>query len=230
MPKKPWFKFHAQDWLAEPHLRMCGPAAHGLLINLMAIAHGNSDVGYLGAVCKQNASRMLAWSPQTVSKAWAELEQNGRIMLAENGQWCIPRMVADNEYASKQAEFGAQGGSIRAQTLKGGLKGGLKAEKRREDIEKKREDIERGASPKSFKQWSEDDLKKSMAENDGILSADDAAAFFDYWSEPSAKGRLALSLKPTWDTRRRMQTWARNNEKRGNRNTGGDGFVSSLPK
>jgi hypothetical protein len=35
--------------------------------------------------------------------------------------------------------------------------------------------------------------------------------FFDYWREPSASGRMRLSLEDTWDTNLRLQRWARNN-------------------
>jgi len=81
-----------------------------------------------------------------------------------------------------------------------------------------------------FKTWRESNLRASADSHGDVLDADAIADFVSYWSEPTASGGMRMHRQDAWDTRRRMQTWARNNEKRGNRNTGGDTFVSSLPK
>ena len=243
--RNPWFKFHPQDWLTDVELRACSSAARGTLMDLMCIAHNSEEYGVcmpdLQTSTRKRVAKHLALTLRTLDSHLTILIQMHRICMTgveqmsdicqtgvgqvsdrcrtDAGHLYVKRMVKDHAFSSKQSEKGVKGAAQR-----------LKPEQNRTDKEQNRTDIGKTASPKSFKQWSESDLRKSMAENDGILSADDAAAFFDYWSEPTSKGRLALSLKPTWDTRRRMQTWARNNEKRGNRNTGGDTFVSSLPK
>ena len=87
-----------------------------------------------------------------------------------------------------------------------------------------------GSKPKGFKSWSEVDLRSSAETHEDVLKGADVDDFVSYWMEPKESGKPRISGQDAWDTRRRMQTWARNNEKRGNRNTGGDTFVSSLPK
>lgn len=113
--KHPWFKFDADAWGADPHLRMCSPAAHGLLINLMAIAHGADPYGFIVngdlVIDQHNMGKVMAWNRQTVGKAWAELEQHGRIVLSEVGSWYIPRMVRDYEQAIIDSKNGSKGGN-----------------------------------------------------------------------------------------------------------------------
>jgi hypothetical protein len=62
--------------------------------------------------------------------------------------------------------------------------------------------------PKSFKQWTRDDLTASVqaANADGLLLPDEVADFVEYWTEPTASGRFRFTLEKTWDTRRRMKT------------------------
>ncbi|MCP4493427.1 MAG: hypothetical protein GY820_39885 [Gammaproteobacteria bacterium] len=115
MKKKPWLKFYAQDWLADPHLSLCDPASHGLLINLMALAHGAEPYGCLingeRPLTEDDVRRVLAWPYQTVRKAWAQLAHEGRIKRAEAGHWYIPRMVKDRDYSMQQSLLGKQGGN-----------------------------------------------------------------------------------------------------------------------
>ena len=147
MSKKPWLKFDAEAWLSDPHLRMCSPAAQGLLINLMAIAHGANPYGYLVngtlAINEQNIGKIMAWNRQTVGKAWAELVLHGRTVEAECGLWYIPRMVKDNEESAKHSANGAKGGNPSLL----GVNPPLKAEKRERREEKKREDTKGETSP-----------------------------------------------------------------------------------
>jgi len=141
MKHNPWFKFNPTRWLADPHLRMCSPQSHGLLINLMAYAHNGNPYGYLSnggmAIGPQEASRMLAWNHQTVSRAWAELEQHGRIARAEGELWCIPSMVKDYAYSLQQSELGKQGGNP---ALMATLKATHKPEKNKRREEKNNND------------------------------------------------------------------------------------------
>jgi len=224
MSKRPWFKFHPQDWLADPHLRMCSPPAQGLLINLMALAHINSEPGYLGAIDKQNAGRALAWNGQTVSKAWAELEQNGRIARADNGQWCIPRMVRDNEYSNKQAEYGKQGGNPT-------LKAPLKPEQSRADKETDAE--ESRYARKGFPEWSLDDFEHSVAAVNmaGALTDQDIADFVAHWTQPTPSGAMGFQEQRQWDTRTRLEKWVRVKMDRKTRGKADKPkFVSSIPE
>ena len=211
MSKQPWLKFDAEAWLSDPHLRMCSPAAQGLLINLMAIAHGANPYGYLVngtlAINDQNIGKILAWNRQTVGKAWAELVLHGRTVEAECGLWYIPRMVKDHAESAKHSANGAKGGN----PLLLGVKPPLKAEKKESKSKKeKREDpptVPTGTGKaKSFKQWTKEDFQESIikANHDGIINKAECINFRDYWIEPSASGRMKFSLQKTWDTRLRI--------------------------
>ena len=44
---EPWFKFYPTDWRSDPRLRMCGIAARGLWIEMIALMHEASPYGHL---------------------------------------------------------------------------------------------------------------------------------------------------------------------------------------
>jgi hypothetical protein len=149
MKPKPWFKFYTQDWLGDHRLNNCSPAAHGLLIRLMAFAHNAEPYGFIrdkyGPITADMVAQMRSWPHQTVTKAWAELEHEGRIaracyehevsmIEASTEQWYIPRMVADHAYLLQQSELGKTGGNP---TLKGCLK--PEAEQSKKQIRKEAE-------------------------------------------------------------------------------------------
>lgn len=66
----------------------------------------------------------------------------------------------------------------------------------------------KNAKPKSFKQWTIEDLSKSVEENntDKLLTEQETTDFIGYWTQKTATGRLLLATEKTFDTRRRMQT------------------------
>jgi len=75
----------------------------------------------------------------------------------------------------------------------------------------------KGETPKTFKQWDAKDLSNAVKAIGEVLDAEQQQAFIDYWTEPMASGKPRMSGEKAWDTKRRMGTWARNNEKRYNR-------------
>jgi len=75
----------------------------------------------------------------------------------------------------------------------------------------------KGETVKTFKQWNVEDLGKAVEAIEGTLDTEQAEAFIDYWTEPMANGKPRMSGEKAWDTKRRMGTWARNNEKQSNR-------------
>lgn len=87
----------------------------------------------------------------------------------------------------------------------------------KESKEKKEESVlgsPIGDTPKkSFKSLTKEEfynsLKPFVAEYGKELVRD----FYDYWTEPNASGKLKFQLEKTWDTARRLKTWAKNEEK-----------------
>jgi hypothetical protein len=70
--------------------------------------------------------------------------------------------------------------------------------------------------PKTFKTWTPADLITSAtaANADGLLSVSELAEFVGYWTEPMGNGKPRCTGETAWDTRRRVQTWRRNEDKR----------------
>jgi hypothetical protein len=59
----------------------------------------------------------------------------------------------------------------------------------------------------NFKKWSEQDLIEAMTPYKDRYSKELLNAFFNYWSEPLANGKMRLTSQDAWDTGRRLVTW-----------------------
>jgi hypothetical protein len=66
------------------------------------------------------------------------------------------------------------------------------------------------ATPKTFKQWTEKDFGEALKSFTNQHPKERLRAFFDYWREKSAAGKMRLQLERTWDTKSRLETWERN--------------------
>lgn len=66
------------------------------------------------------------------------------------------------------------------------------------------------AKPKSFKQWTEKEFGEILKSFTGKHPNERLRAFFDYWREKSASGKMKIQLERTWDTQSRLETWERN--------------------
>lgn len=60
---------------------------------------------------------------------------------------------------------------------------------------------------KSFKQWNLEEFSADIQRFPEFSQI--AEAFRDYWTEPSASGKMRFQLQQTWDTCRRLRTWER---------------------
>jgi len=71
-----------------------------------------------------------------------------------------------------------------------------------------------GKPPKRDADWFKEECKKVVDELPDVLAKSERAAFFDYWTEPSASGNLRFAAQKFFDFKRRMQNWQRRaNEK-----------------
>src|SRR5262249_55925288 len=98
---RPWMKFYATDWRADPRLRMGSLAARGLWIDPMTYMHEGEPYGHLtidGVPPPAHAIAALVGRPVSeVAKALAELEARRVFDRAENGAIVSRRMVRDKE-------------------------------------------------------------------------------------------------------------------------------------
>jgi hypothetical protein len=62
---------------------------------------------------------------------------------------------------------------------------------------------------KSFKIWEEEEFKKDLSTHLETFGRDTLNAFFKYWSEKSATGKMKFQLEKTWETKKRLENWRR---------------------
>jgi hypothetical protein len=118
---QPYLKFFVQDWLSNTKLKMCSMAAHGLMVNIMSIAHREQDYGYI--LLKQNfkqkdntclgfaqmLARLLPFESLEIFHALQELV--GESVLHIEGEKLIcHRMVRDYKLSLTRSESGREGG------------------------------------------------------------------------------------------------------------------------
>jgi len=113
---RPWLKFYAETWLADPHLRLCDASARGVLIDLMSLAHFGSPYGYVTngkkALTDKEIPDALRIPWQTWRKSKASLLEHHRLEYDEDRDALfIPRMVRDGVKSDKARMYGLQGGN-----------------------------------------------------------------------------------------------------------------------
>jgi hypothetical protein len=63
------------------------------------------------------------------------------------------------------------------------------------------------AKAPSFKSYSNQDLINQMKPLIDKFGKDTCNAFYSYWSEPLANGKMRLTNEKAWDTNRRLTSW-----------------------
>lgn len=77
------------------------------------------------------------------------------------------------------------------------------------DKNDKKELVAAATKPKSFKIWDELEFKTDMSTHLETFGRDTLNAFFKYWSEKSATGKMKFQLEKTWETKKRLENWRR---------------------
>ncbi len=76
MAKRPAMMFYPADWLTDPQLGMCSPAARGIWMDILCLMHKNSESGKLEGTINQ-LSRPCRCTPDELADALAELAESG---------------------------------------------------------------------------------------------------------------------------------------------------------
>jgi hypothetical protein len=66
----------------------------------------------------------------------------------------------------------------------------------------------------SFKTWNEEQFKADLSTHLETFGRDMLNAFFKYWSERSASGKMKFQLEKTWETKKRLENWRRIDEEK----------------
>lgn len=114
MAKLPSFAFYPGDWLKDPALRRCSPAARGVWIDMLCLMFESEQRGTLISAdrlwSKQELAQVIAGDQNQVLACIDELLANGVASRDKRGAILSRRMVRDEK--------------IRAQRVKAGLLGG----------------------------------------------------------------------------------------------------------
>lgn len=113
--KMPYIKFFTRDWLNEPRLRLCSPAARGLWIDLICLMAGSEKHGYLvhngRPFTDSELSILISVDKDTVKGLLNELKSQGVCSVDDKGCIFSRRLVADESKRAKASESGKRGGN-----------------------------------------------------------------------------------------------------------------------
>ena len=126
--KRPSFQFYPGDWLRDPALRSCSPAARGLWIDMLCLMHEGTPYGYLKVNLKvilpDKLARMTGLTFDEAERLLFELEEAGVFSRDKSGCIFSRRMIQDEEIRKKRAAGGFKGGNpILISSAKDNLKG-----------------------------------------------------------------------------------------------------------
>lgn len=115
MSATPWMKFYPSDWRADPALRMCGLAARGLWMEMLALMHEATPRGLLlingNPVAANQLAVLVGADTETVENLLSELETGGVFSRKKNGVIFSRRMERDENLSRKNRENGKKGGN-----------------------------------------------------------------------------------------------------------------------
>ena len=104
----PWAKFYFRDWLSESGLKLCGYAARGLWIDLLATMYDLERPGYLQIAGKpvtlEQIAQLRGGTPAEVRRLLGELDRAGVLSRDESGVIYSRRMVRDARERDTTAE------------------------------------------------------------------------------------------------------------------------------
>jgi hypothetical protein len=111
----PWFKFFPGNWIGDTQLRLCTPAARGLLIDCLCMMHEGKRRGYLETangrpIDDDMLSRLSGTFKGDVYTLRMELIENGVLSVGDDGVPYSRRMVKDSAKSAKCSEAAVRGG------------------------------------------------------------------------------------------------------------------------
>lgn len=122
LTNQPYLPLYVDDWMNNTKLKMCSPAAHGVMISIMSIMHKESTYGkiLLKQKFKQTDKQIQNFALQVAKVSafdFAEIENPLTELLSEgvlliDGDYLVcKRMVRDAEISEKRSNAGFKGGA-----------------------------------------------------------------------------------------------------------------------
>lgn len=181
MRADPWMKFYPTAWRSDPRLRMCGLAARGLWIEMIALMHEASPYGHLLVAGQSPTDAQLAvltGAPsEQIPELLGELEEAGVFSRTKEGVIYSRKMTDMAKKAAVARKNGKTGGNPSLGNKKGNSasvnptdKAAVKPKKL--EVRSKKEKKEPNGSQKKLREGEEELL--------AVLSPDIARAVVDH--------------------------------------------------
>lgn len=193
--RDPWMKFYPSDWRSDPRLRMCGLAARGLWIEMLALMHEADPYGHLlvsGIAPTDAQLGVLVGAPSDqVPELLGELETAGVFSRTRAGVIYSRRMTRDEKKRQTARRNGKTGGNPTLGKNKGNPtpdnpkdKGGLKTQKPEARGQIPEEDTAGAASSQPAELREPDRPSEDPAFLDRIRQAANASDRGDWLADP----------------------------------------------
>lgn len=115
MTSNPWMKFYPTDWQSDPRLRMCGPAARGLWIEMLCVMHDAKPYGHLlvngEAPTDSQLAVLTGILPSQLPDLLGELGKAGVFSKTAKGVIFSRRLVRDEKRSRIASTNGSAGGN-----------------------------------------------------------------------------------------------------------------------
>lgn len=129
LSNQPYLPLYVDDWMNNTRLKMCSPAAHGMMVTIMCLMHKEQEYGkmLLRQKFRQNENtvqnfaeqiaRLSAFDSKEVIGPLTELVTEG-VLKIEGDVLYSERMVNDNGLSQKRAVAGKNGGKATNDKIK----------------------------------------------------------------------------------------------------------------
>lgn len=203
----PFFKFCSDEWNSGL-IAVEDMEAQGLFINICSLLWSKESI-----TKKHIAKRFRTKCKADVNHLLDTLEADALICYNNDNIEVkfIARFKNENEeYSLKQSERGRKGGNTKANNLAKPSKplANKSLELRVKNI-KESNTIVLPKKRKNFKNFTEKDFLNEIELLEEYKEFHNE--FFVYWTEPTANGLMKFQTNTTWETKRRLATWASNN-------------------
>lgn len=112
---EPWLKFYPTDWRSDPALRMCGLAARGLWIEMIALMHEAVPYGHLLVSGRSPTDAQLAvlagTTPDQIPELLGELDAAGVFSRTKEGVIYSRKMTRIAKKSAIARKNGKSGGN-----------------------------------------------------------------------------------------------------------------------
>jgi hypothetical protein len=208
MAKDPAFLFYSQDFLTGTYTMSCEHV--GMYIRLLCLQHQKGRLHELD---------MLHICTTYVEHVYSKFEKD------EEGYFFNKRLKEESEKRKKYTQsrrdninkrYNKDSGSTYVEHMN------IHMENENEDIHtisnnkelsivtNDKEEVKKEKT-KSYKNWSKEEFIEDLKQFSEEYPKDTLNAFFLYWSESSASGKMRFQLEKTWESASRLIRWKESN-------------------